>query len=63
MTDTTCDINRIDADETRKKAPWSEKFPLIIDGSHTVPVNAEPEPEARGLKAAARIALQLGGED
>lgn len=63
MTDTTCDLNCADADESRKTAPWSEKFPLTIAGLHTLPVGAEPEPEDRRLKAAARIALKLGGED
>lgn len=63
MTDTTCDLNRVNADERRKTAPWSDKFPVIIAGLHASPVSVETEPEDQRLKAAARTALQLGGED
>lgn len=63
MTNTTSNPTRIDADESRTKASWSEKFPLIIAGLHAAPDSVEPEPEDQQLKAAARIALRLGGED
>ena len=63
MTDTTCDLNRVNADERREPALSSDKFPVIIAGLRASSVSVETEPEDQRLKAAARMALQLGGED